>query len=103
LIVVDNCEHVLTLAGRVVIMVAELCRRVRIMTTSRERLDVQGELVFPVPPLGLPEDGSASAVAASDAGSLFVARAGAVSPGFALTEGNSTAIAEVCAPGWTAC
>ena len=77
-------------------MLAGQCPRVRILATSRERLDVPGEFVFPVPPLGLPEDGSARAVAASEAGSLFVTRARAASPGFALTEGNAAAIAEVC-------
>ena len=96
LIVLDNCEHVLGSAGRVVVMLAEQCRRVRIITTSRERLDVPGEFVFSVPPLGLPEDGSAGAVAASEAGSLFVTRARAASPAFALTVGDSAAIAEVC-------
>jgi predicted ATPase/DNA-binding CsgD family transcriptional regulator len=96
LIVLDNCEHVLGSAGRMVMMLAEQCRRVRIMTTSRERLDVPGELVFPVPPLGLPEDGTVRAVAASEAGSLFVTRARAASPAFALTASNSAAIAEVC-------
>jgi len=93
LIVLDNCEHVLGSASRVVVMLAEQCRRVRILTTSRERLDVPGEFVFPVPPLELPEDGSVRAVAASEAGSLFVARARAASPAFALTAGNSAAIA----------
>ena len=77
-------------------MLAGHCPRVRILATSRERLDVPGEFVFPVPPLELPEDGSAGAVAASEAGSLFVTRARAASPAFALTEGNSAAIAEVC-------
>ena len=96
LIVLDNCEHVLASAARVAVMLAGQCPRVRIMTTSRERLDVPGEFVFPVPPLGLPEDGSAGAVAASEAGSLFVTRARAASPGFALTAGNAAAIAEVC-------
>ena len=96
LIVLDNCEHVLGSAGRVVVMLAGQCRRVRILATSRERLDVPGEFVFPVPPLELPEDGSAHAVAASEAGSLFITRARAASPGFALTEGNAAAIAEVC-------
>jgi predicted ATPase len=49
-----------------------------------------------VPPLELSEDGSARAVAASEAGSLFVTRARAASPAFALSAGNSAAIAEVC-------
>ena len=96
LIVLDNCEHVLGSAGQVVVMLAGQCRRVRILTTSRERLDVPGEFVFPVPPLELPEDGSVHAVAASEAGRRFVTRARAASPAFALTEGNSAAIAEVC-------
>ena len=96
LIVLDNCEHVLGSAGRVVVILAGQCPRVRILATSRERLDVPGEFVFLVPPLELPEDGSAGAVAASEAGGLFVARARAVSPGFALTGGNSAAIADVC-------
>ena len=96
LIVLDNCEHVLGSAGQVAVMLAGQCRRVRVMTTSRERLDVPGELVFPVPPLELPEDGSAHAIAASEAGSLFITRARAASPAFTLTDGNAAAIAEVC-------
>ena len=78
-------------------MLAGQCPGVRILATSRERLDVPGELVFPVPPLGLPDDGSVRAVAASEAGSLFVTRARAASPGFALTAGDAAAVAEVCA------
>jgi predicted ATPase/DNA-binding CsgD family transcriptional regulator len=96
LVVLDNCEHVLGMAGQVVVMLAGQCPGVRILATSRERLDVPGELVFPVPPLGLPEDGSAGALAASEAGRLFVARARAASPAFTLTDGNSAAVAEVC-------
>ena len=96
LIVLDNCEHVLVSAARVAVMLAGQCPRVRILTTSRERLDVPGEFVLPVPPLELPEDSSAGAVAASEAGSLFVTRARAASPAFTLTEDNSAAIAELC-------
>ena len=96
LIVLDNCEHVLASAARVVAMLAGHCPQVCILTTSRERLDVPGEFVFPVPPLGLPEDGSVRAVAASEAGSLFVTRASAVSPGFTLDAGNAAAITQIC-------
>jgi predicted ATPase/DNA-binding CsgD family transcriptional regulator len=97
LIVLDNCEHVLESASRVVVMLAGQCRRVRIMATSRERLDVPGESVFPVPPLELPDDGSVRAVAGSEAGRLFITRARAANPAFALSAGNSAAVAEVCA------
>jgi predicted ATPase/DNA-binding CsgD family transcriptional regulator len=97
LVVLDNCEHVLEGAAGLVTALLARCRRVRILATSRERLDVPGELVFPVPPLGLPADGSAKAVAASEAGMLFAARAGAASPAYELTAHNSAAIAEICA------
>src|ERR1700751_3155639 len=42
-------------AGLVAALLAQ-CPRVGFLATSRERLDVPGELVFPVPPLGLPAD-----------------------------------------------
>ena len=97
LIVLDNCEHVLGSAVEVVVTLAGQCRRVRVLATSRERLDVPGESVFPVPPLELPEDGSVRAVAASEAGALFITRARAASPAFTLDAGGAAAIAEVCA------
>jgi len=97
LVVLDNCEHVLEGAAGLVAALLAQCRRVRFLATSRERLDVPGELVFPVPPLGLPADDSAAAVAASEAGLLFAARAGAASPAFELSAHNSAAVAQVCA------
>ena len=95
LVVLDNCEHVLEAAAGLVAALLAQCRRLRFLATSRERLDVPGELVFPVPPLGLPADGSAAAVAASEAGLLFAARASA-SPAFELSAHNSAAVAQVC-------
>jgi predicted ATPase len=86
LIVLDNCEHVLAAAAGLVAAVAQGCPRVRIVTTSRERLDVPGEFVFAVPPLELPE-----------ATSLFAERARAADPAFEVTADNAAAIAHVCA------
>ena len=97
LVVLDNCEHVLEGAAGLVATLLAQCRRVRFLATGRERLDVPGELVFPVPSLRLPADGSAAAVAASEAGMLFAARAGAASPAFELSADNSAAVAQVCA------
>ena len=97
LVVLDNCEHVLEAAAGLVATLLAQCRRVRFLATSRDRLDVPGELVFPVPPLGLPADRSAAAPAASKAGLLFAARAGGASPGFELSAHNSAAVAQVCA------
>jgi predicted ATPase/DNA-binding CsgD family transcriptional regulator len=96
LVVLDNCEHVLQATASLAVTLLERCPRVRILATSRERLDLPGEFVFPVPPLGLPQEGSAEAVAASEAGLLFTARARAANPAFEVTAHNSAAIAELC-------
>jgi predicted ATPase len=75
------------------------CPGLAIMATSRTVLGLQAEWEYPVPPLPLPADpGSVSVteIAASPAVALFVDRARAVRPGFALTEGYAAAVAEIC-------
>jgi len=57
LLVLDNCEHVLDAAAHLVAEVLRAAAGVRIMTTTREPLQVPGEHVVPVPPLGLPAGG----------------------------------------------
>jgi predicted ATPase len=81
LLVLDNFEQLVegsALLGEVI----ERAPHVELLTTSRERLNVQSEWVFDVEGLGLAEDenGSASAVR------LFVERARQVAPGFALDD-----------------
>lgn len=53
LVVVDNCEHVLDDAAGVVAAVLAECPRVAVVATSRSRLGVPGERVWPVPPMRL--------------------------------------------------
>ncbi|WP_238011703.1 LuxR C-terminal-related transcriptional regulator [Dactylosporangium sp. AC04546] len=93
LLLVDNCEHVVAEAAAVV---AELLGggSLAVLATSREPLGVPGEVVYPVPPLDVPEDGAA--VGDSAAVRLFVERAAAASPGFALTDANAAAVAALC-------
>ncbi len=67
--------------------------------TSRAALRVRGEHTFPVPPLALPTpaDGAdPAAVARFPAVALFVQRAQAVRPSFALTAGNAADVATIC-------
>src|SRR5262249_25708027 len=45
LLVLDNCEHLLDACRRLVASLVSECERVRIVCTSRERLDVPGEAV----------------------------------------------------------
>ena len=75
------------------------CPGVVILATSRTVLGLRAEREYPVPPLPLPADPATVPVeelAASQAVALFVDRASAVRPGFALTEGNAAAVAEIC-------
>ena len=97
LIVLDNFEHLLPAA----VVVADLlagARELRIVVTSRSPLRVSGEQECPVPPLALPDlraPVSAAVVAACDSVRLFAERAAAALPGFAVTEQNAAAIAQI--------
>jgi predicted ATPase/DNA-binding SARP family transcriptional activator len=102
LLVLDNCEHCLEAAPLMADLAAS-CPQVRILATSREPLHVRGEHRFPVLPLPLPERTAHLAdtytvTAASDspAVTLFLDRARAIRPDFALTAGNAAAVAEIC-------
>jgi hypothetical protein len=98
LLILDNLEQVVQVARDLAELLAR-CPGVAMLATSRTVLGLRAEREYPVPPLPLPADpGSASAaeVAAWPAVALFVDRARAVRPGFALTEGNAAAVAEIC-------
>ncbi len=99
LLVVDNCEHVLAGAARMVSEVVRTAPAVKILATSREPLGVPGEHVFPVAPLDLPAPSRAellSLVRHNDAVSLFVDRARDASGMFDLTEENHLDVVGIC-------
>jgi predicted ATPase len=52
LLVLDNCEHLIDAAARLVDTLLDSCPRVRVLATSREALSIPGEVNRPVPPLG---------------------------------------------------
>ena len=98
LLVLDNFEHVLAAAPLVGDLLAA-CPRLAVLVTSRARLRLSGERVFPVPPLTLPGGSETAPVAdllAADAVSLFVARAEGTDPNFALTPENARAVVALC-------
>jgi predicted ATPase len=103
LLVIDNFEQVLDAAP----FISELLAagpRVRVLVSSRERLDLYGEQVYRVPPLPVPEldalrttpEGVALALAGSPALALFNTRARAAAYDFAVTSDNITAVVELC-------
>jgi class 3 adenylate cyclase len=99
LLVLDNFEQVLTAAP----LVVELLRagpRLKIVVSSRAPLHVSGEHEYPVQPLGLPDPQhlpSLDALSQFEAVRLFIERAMAVKPDFAVTNENAPAVAEICA------
>ena len=97
LLVLDNCEHLLEGVAGVVDAVLRACPGVRILATSREGLAVEGERVWPLHSLPLPDPTDQfAAVAASGAVELFADRAAAVRPDFALDDANAPAVARIC-------
>lgn len=99
LLVLDNFEHLLGSAETPVTAIAGACPNVMIMLTSRRRLGLRGEHVYPVAPLRLAEpaaDQGLQTRATSPAAALFLDRARAIQPELALTAENVRAIQTIC-------
>lgn len=99
LLVLDNCEHVVAEAARVVAEIIEACPRVTILATSRERLGTHGEQVYRLPSLAVPplgENLKADNALKFSAVALFLARASTSDAHFALTDANVGAVVEIC-------
>ncbi|CAA9576383.1 MAG: Transcriptional regulator, AfsR family, partial [uncultured Thermomicrobiales bacterium] len=95
LLVLDNWEHLLGAAPFVADLLAA-CPRLAVLATSRAPLRLRGEREHPVGPLALADPAAdAAALAGSEAVALFVERARAVKPGFALDETNAVAVAGI--------
>ena len=98
LLVLDNLEHVLDATPLIAELLAA-CPRLSVLATSRANLRISGEQDFPVSPLRLPQAGMSltmEELGAAPAVQLFVARAQAARPDFALTTANATAVAAIC-------
>jgi predicted ATPase/class 3 adenylate cyclase len=98
LIVLDNCEHLIDAAAKLCDQVIRHCPKVAILATSREPLGIDGERVYRVPSLSLPQPGADTAdeLGASDAVRLFAARAQVHDPAFSLDDSVAPVAASVC-------
>jgi predicted ATPase len=85
LVIVDNCEHILTAAADAVERIVAACPTVAVLATSREPLMVRGERLVPVP--SLPPD---------DAERLFLERARAEAPDLVIDADQARAVTELC-------
>lgn len=103
LLLADNFEHLLDAAPRLTEWLSA-CPRLKILVTSREKLRVYGEHVFPLAPFAFPEPSQLldradllANLAQYPSVALFVQRATAAQPTFQLNTHNARAVAEICA------
>jgi predicted ATPase/DNA-binding SARP family transcriptional activator len=104
LLVLDNCEHLITECARLADTLLQTCPGLAILATSREPLNIPGEQPWRVPSLAapdtqllrLPEKEIVAILAEYDAVRLFVERAAQQSPAFTLTRDNAPDVAQIC-------
>jgi predicted ATPase/DNA-binding CsgD family transcriptional regulator len=99
LLVLDNCEHLIDPCAMLAETLLAGGQNLRIVVTSREALNIQGELVWRVPSLQLPNNAHSqdvSSLAACEAVALFVDRSRMARPHFELTSKNAASVAEIC-------
>ncbi|HEV2471722.1 MAG TPA: BTAD domain-containing putative transcriptional regulator, partial [Chthonomonadales bacterium] len=101
LLVLDNCEHVLEICRELVTAILESCEQVTVLATSRQPLGVDGERVWMVSPLKMPESASTTGDPVGkwsqcEAIRLFVDRAEQADHSFRLTGRNAPVVAAIC-------
>ena len=106
LLVLDNCEHLIEAVARLAETLLDFCPNLKVLATSREALNISGELVWQVPSLSVPDDGDSGdydsptatieELAHYESVRLFVERARHRRLSFELTSENAGAVAEVC-------
>jgi len=99
LLMLDNCEHLVGAAARLVDVLLDSYSGLRVLATSREPLGVAGEAVWPVSPLSVPNPRRSPTVMElkdSESARLFVERAHQRNPTFALEPHNARPVAEIC-------
>jgi predicted ATPase/class 3 adenylate cyclase len=97
LLVLDNCEHLLSACGAFAKALLQAARVARVIASSREPLQVAGEQTYAVRPLSLPHAGDdAESLLRSEAVQLFVERARMRQPAFALTDRLAPAVMRIC-------
>jgi predicted ATPase/DNA-binding CsgD family transcriptional regulator len=98
LLILDNCEHVLTAVADCVSQLLAACPTLQVLATSRAPVRIRGEQELPIDPLPLPSLESLHALDLADnpAVRLFMERAGAVNPSFSTTNDILHDVGEIC-------
>lgn len=94
LLVLDNCEHLIAAAAALTARLLARCAGLRVLATSREPLQVEGEIAWRAPSLSLPaEEGDPRR---SEAVTLFMERAAAAAPEVTLGDDDAATVAAIC-------
>lgn len=98
LLVLDNCEHVLSAAALLAEAFVRTAPDVKILATSRESLSCAGEEIFHVPPLALPPDGGMPPQSMRDMAAirLFIERARSADSRFLIEDHEIPVAARIC-------
>jgi predicted ATPase len=99
LLILDNCEHLVKVCAGLAEALLRACPSLRILATSREPLGVEGEVVWRVPALSLPDPQGPPTVSdleGTESARLFAVRARGRDPTFVLTPQNARAVTEIC-------
>ena len=97
LLVLDNCEHVIDAAAALVDSLLRRLPRLVVLATSREPLHVGGETVHTLAGLAVPGTAvDAASIARVESARLFVERARAAQPAFALNASTAAAVVSIC-------
>ena len=98
LLVLDNCEHLISAAAREAETLLAAAPQLRILATSQEPLGIEGECTLRLRPLEFPAEHIAGLASTQRHGAvrLFVARAQAADPQFELNERNAATVAMIC-------
>lgn len=99
LIILDSCEHLIEAAASLAEHLLHASPGLVLLTTSRELLRIQGELLHRLPPLRTPLsliEMTADQAMSYSAIQLFVIRAQSTLEGFELTDSNASLVIDIC-------
>src|SRR5688572_21257590 len=103
LLILDNCEHLVESCAKISEEFLLTCPNLKIIASSREALGIDGETVYRVPSLSLPQDFQSpseqqgfESLMNYESMRLFVERATKVEPHFRLTATNASFVTQIC-------
>ena len=100
LLLLDNCEHLLDACAELADKILKSCPGLKILTTSREALGINGEALYQVPSLTIPAIQQIPLLTKKlimyESIRLFHERAQLVQMDFALTKENAFSVTQIC-------